>query len=73
MKFEPAIDPLVGRCFYRLAATTGQLNFELYVHFSYVPSVDGFFGGLVIPENLTFNGMIGMIQRKVIKIIAIAC
>ena len=73
MEFEPTIDLLVGRCFYRLAATTGQLNFKLDVHFSYVPSVDGFFGGLVIPENLTFNGMIGMIQRKVIKIIAIAC
>ena len=64
---------MVGGCTNRYAATTGQLKFKLYVHFSYVPSVDGFFGGLVIPENLTFNGMIGMIQRKVIKIIAIAC
>ena len=64
---------MVGGCTNRYAATTGQLNFKLDVHFSYVPSVDGFFGGLVIPENLTFNGMIGMIQRKVMKIITIAC
>jgi hypothetical protein len=33
---------------------------------SYVSSVDGNWGGLVDAESNSFDGMIGMIQRKVI-------
>ena len=34
---------------------------------SYVPTIDGQWGGLVEGTNDTWNGMIGMLQRKVSK------
>ena len=34
---------------------------------SYVPTIDGQWGGLVEGTNDTWNGMIGMLQRKVAK------
>jgi hypothetical protein len=37
----------------------------IFRHYSYIPSVDGNWGGLVDAVNNTFNGMIGMLQRKV--------
>jgi hypothetical protein len=33
--------------------------------FSYYPSVDGNWGGIADAEKNYFNGMIGMLQRKV--------
>jgi hypothetical protein len=37
----------------------------IFRHYSYIPSVDGNWGGLVDAVNNTFNGMIGMLQKKV--------
>ena len=37
----------------------------MVIYFRYYPSIDGNFGGLVDPKKYIFNGMVGMIQRKV--------
>jgi hypothetical protein len=39
--------------------------FTAVKNYSYVPCVDGNWGGLVDAENNIYNGMIGMLQRKV--------
>ena len=37
----------------------------MVIYFRFYPSIDGNYGGLVDPKKYIFNGMVGMIQRKV--------
>lgn len=46
----------------------GLHTFLRYFHIllpRYVPSVDGQWGSLIDPNTQTWNGMVGMVQRKV--------